>query len=48
MSLVIRDEVQQMSESPHNVTITKVENLGLQETRFAAQPFFQPDTSSAC
>lgn len=34
MSLVIRDEVQQMSEGLHNVTVTKVEDHGLQETRF--------------
>lgn len=34
MSLVIRERVEQMSEGLHNVTMTRVEDLGLQETRF--------------
>lgn len=34
MSLVIRERVEQMSEGLHRVTITNVQDLGLQETRF--------------
>lgn len=35
MSLVVKERIcEQMSEGLHSVTITKVEDLGLQETRF--------------
>jgi hypothetical protein len=38
MSLVIKDKVyENMSEGLHNVTITKVEDLGLQETQFGTK-----------
>jgi hypothetical protein len=38
MSLVIRDKANgQMSEGLHRVTVTKVEDLGLQATRFGAK-----------
>jgi hypothetical protein len=38
MSLVIKDKVyEQMTEGLHNVTITKVEDLGLQETNFGTK-----------
>lgn len=38
MSLVIKDKIyEQMSEGLHNVTITKVDDLGLQETQFGTK-----------
>jgi hypothetical protein len=38
MSLVIKDKVyEQMTEGLHNVTITRVEDLGLQETNFGTK-----------
>src|SRR5258708_13150515 len=38
MSLVIKDKVyEQMSEGLHNVTITAVNDLGLQETQFGTK-----------
>ena len=38
MSLIVKDRVfEQMSEGLHNVTITKVEDLGLQETKFGTK-----------
>lgn len=38
MSLVIKPKVyEQMTEGLHNVTITKVEDLGLQETNFGTK-----------
>jgi hypothetical protein len=48
MSLVIEKRVsEQMSEGLHSVTITKVEDLGMQETRFGmrdcAAIYFTPD-----
>jgi hypothetical protein len=47
MSLVINAVDEQMSEGLHSVTITRVEDLGLQETRFGpkecAAIYFTPD-----
>jgi hypothetical protein len=48
MSLVIEKRVsEQMTEGLHSVTITKVEDLGLQETRFGMRDctaiYFTPD-----
>jgi hypothetical protein len=38
MSLIVKDKVfEQMSEGLHNVAITKVEDLGLQETKFGTK-----------
>ena len=38
MSLIVKDRVfEQMSEGLHNVTITKVEDLGLQDTKFGTK-----------
>ena len=38
MSLIVKDRVfEQMTEGLHNVTITKVEDLGVQDTKFGAK-----------
>ena len=38
MSLVIKDKVfEQLTEGLHNVTITRIEDLGLQETQFGTK-----------
>lgn len=38
MSLIVKDRVfEQMTEGLHNVTITKVEDLGLQDTKFGTK-----------
>lgn len=38
MSLIVKDRVyEQMSEGLHNVAITKVEDLGLQDTKFGTK-----------
>lgn len=38
MSLIVKDRVyEQMTEGLHNVTITKVEDLGLQDTKFGSK-----------
>jgi hypothetical protein len=52
MSLVVQKLVEQMSEGLHNVTITKVEDLGLQETRFGMREctaiYFTADAQKEC
>jgi hypothetical protein len=38
MSLIVKDRVfEQMTEGLHNVTITKVEDLGMQDTKFGTK-----------
>ena len=38
MSLIVKDRVyEQMTEGLHNVTITRVEDLGVQDTKFGAK-----------